>query len=458
VAGKAPAALKAPADYLLAWVDWENRKLDEAVGRFAAVVKNYPDHALAADAMFQRGACLQDGGKFPEAYQQFADFVKKHPRHTLVTDAQYRMAVSLSRQDKFDEAIKGFEKLAANKDNVTENLLYELAWARRGAKQNDPAIKTYQQLLAAYPDGRLAPSARHELGELLYVGEKYAEALKLLEQVVKDDKAPDRTRMVSAYRLAWCHAKQDQHEQAAAAFADFAGKYDDKALSPSSFYQAGESYARVDKHTEAATQFDKLIGKYPKHELAAVAQLKLGEVYAAAGDYAKSQSAYEAYLKNNPKGKYGYLAQFGIGWSFENRQKPEDARRWYAQVVEGHNGPTAARAQFQIGETYFAQKQYQRAARELLKVDIVYAYPQWSARALYEAGRSFEQVGEKEQARRQYQQCLKKFKDQPVAGLARKALENLDRQGARRVRRSLLSAIRGQVSRTADGLGMGLLG
>ena len=118
-------------------------------------------------------------------------------------------------------------------------------------------------------------------------------------------------------------------------------------------------------------------------------------------------------------------AQFGLGWSLENRRKFAEARDAYAKVTASDNGPTAARAQFQIGETYFAQKQYDDAVKELLKVDILYAYPEWSAPALYDAGRAFELNKQIDQAKQQYRLCLKKYKDSDVAVMCRKRLEAL---------------------------------
>ncbi len=419
---KAPDALRAPAEYLLAWNVWEQRQLDEAVKRFEQVYKRYADHDLAADARFQRGACLQDAGQFAEAHDQLNDYLKRHRDGKHLDAARYRMAVCLSRQKKFAEAIKAFEQLAKDADQRSARLWYELAWAHRGAKHNDEAIKAYRRLLDEFGNDELVSSSRQELAELLYLGGKYDEAMGLLKQVLADRDADRRTHTVAAYRLAWCHTKLDEHERAAEAFADFADKYDDKSLVASALYQSGQALARLDRHDKARDQFEKLLKRLPDHDLAPVARLKLGEMLAELGEHAQAEAAYRQYLKTRPDGQYRYLAQFGIGWALENREKPADARQWYAKVVEGHNGPTAARAQFQIGETYFTEKQYHRAARELLKVEIVYAYPQWSARALYEAARAFEQVGETDQARRQYEQCVKKYKDQPVAELAAKAL------------------------------------
>src|SRR5262249_5062712 len=94
----------------------------------------------------------------------------------------------------------------------------------------------------------------------------------------------------------------------------------------------------------------------------------------------------------------------------------------YKEVIAGSEGRTAARAQFQIGECLFALKRYDEAARELLKVDILYAYPEWTAGALYEAGRCLTQMGQRDEAGGQFKQVADRFKDTEWARLASQQL------------------------------------
>ena len=67
---------------------------------------------------------------------------------------------------------------------------------------------------------------------------------------------------------------------------------------------------------------------------------------------------------------------------------------------------TSARAQFQVGECLFALGRTEEAASELLKVDILYASPAWSAAALYEAGRCFDALGDRDRATEQWRRVL----------------------------------------------------
>ena len=424
LAANPPDELAAPALYLQGWLDHDTGKLAEAAGRFGELARRFPKHELAADALYQQGASLVEAGQSDQALTVLSAYVKAHGEGKHAADAKHHVGRCLAKLGKHAEAVKIFAALASDKKTVTEDLLYELAWSQRESGDGG-AAGTYERLLKEYPAGKLATSARAELAELLYAAKDYAGAGRLLEQVVADRSADPKTLALARYRLGWCYDKQDVPDKAAAVFSTFAARDSDSEFAASAMYQAGVAYARLGKLSEAQKQFSSLVERFAKHDLTPVAMLKLGEVQSQGQLYEESGKTYNEFLKKYPKDKFAFLAQFGVGWSLENRKKYDDARGWYGKVTAAHNGPTAARAQFQMGECYFAEGRFDKAAAELLKVEIVYAYPQWSARALYEAGRAFEAMKQADQAKRQYTVCVTKYKDTPSAAQATKRLQEL---------------------------------
>jgi len=424
LAAKPPEELAAPALYLKGWLDYDAGKFDDAAGRFGELAGRFPKHALAAEALYQQGLSLVEASKTDQALTVLRAYLKAHGDGKHAADARHHVGRCLAKLGRHAEAAKVFTALAAEKKTASEDVLYELAWSQRESKDGG-AAKTYRRLLSEYPRGKLATSARAELAELLYAGKEYAEAAKLLERVVADRSAEAKTLALARYRLGWCYDKQDLADKAAAVFSTFAAEDSDSEFAASAMYQAGVAYAKLGKLTEAQRQFSALVQRFPKHDLTPVAMLKLGEAQSQGQLYDRADGTYQEFLRKYPKSKFAFLARFGIGWSLENRGKYDDARKWYEKVIAEHNGPTAARAQFQIGECYFAEGRFDKAAAELLKVEIVYAYPQWSARALYEAGRAFEAMKQADQAKRQYTVCVTKYKDTPSAAQAAKRLKEL---------------------------------
>jgi cellulose synthase operon protein C len=424
---KAPAELAAGATYLIAWIDFDAKKYAPAAKKFAQMVEKYPNHKLAKDAAFQQALCMQLDKKLPEALAGFQAFAKAYPSDKRAAEANRMAAQCLTGMDKHAEAMKLLTALADDPKTVSDEVLYELAWSQREANAVDPAIVSYRKLISEYPKTAKLIAARAELADLLYDKKKqYKEAAELLTAVLADKSADAKTMSVSHYRLGWCYQKTGDTVNEAKIFADFATKYPKDPAAASALYQAGAAYTKLSKWDLAAGQFETLLKSFAKHELAPQSYIQLAQVQSQAGKLDESRKSYQAFLEKNAKHKLAYLAKFGIGWSYESQKKYDEARKWYSAVEESHNGPTAARAKFQIGETYFAEEKYERAARELIAVDAVYAYPEWSARALLEAGRALDAGGQKDLARKQYEACVKKYpksKSAEVAAERMKAIE-----------------------------------
>jgi len=424
LAADPPDDLAAGAIYLTGWIDYDAKRFDDAARRFGELARRFPKHERADEAAYRQGVALAEAGKAAPALAALQAYVKARSGGQFVRKANHQAARCLVDLKRHDEAAKLLKALAGEEKAATEEMLYELAWAQRESKDSGAAA-TYRRLLKQHPNGKLATTARAELAELLYAGGDYAEAATLLEAVVRAKDAETKLLTLARYRLGWCYDKLGQPEKAAETFGTFAAKDSASQFAPSAMFQAGAAYAKLGKTEEAAKQFSALIARFPRDELARTAMLKLGEAQAQTQDYDASAATYADFLKKNPKSKFAYMAEFGIGWAMENRRKYDDARKSYEKVIAAHNGPTAARAQFQTGECYFAEGKYAKAVAELLKVEIVYDYPEWSARALYEAGRAFEALDQPDQARRQYAACVAKYKDTPAARQAAKKIEEL---------------------------------
>jgi len=425
-AANAPEELTSGATYLLAWIDYDSKKYAEAAKQFARMVAKYPGHTLTKDAAFQQAVCTQLDKKLPEAFELYQAYVKAYPGDKRTPEANRMSAQCLTGLDKHAEAAKILTALTADKNTVSDEILYEQAWAQRETKNTDGAIASYRRLIKEYPKSAKLTAARAELADLLYDEKKqYKEAAVLLTAVLADESADPKTLSVAHYRLGWCHQKTNDKAKEAKTFADFAAKYPKDKAAASALYQAGSAYTGLGTWDLAEAQFTALLKSFADHELAAQSYIQLGQVQAEARKFDESRKSYQAFLKKSAKHKLAYLAKFGIGWSYESQKKYDDARKWYSAVEDSHNGPTAAKAKFQIGETYFAEGKYDRAARELIAVDAVYDYPTWSARALLEAGRVFEAAKNSDMAKKQYQACIKKYPKSKEAAVAAESLKAL---------------------------------
>ncbi|HEX6940333.1 MAG TPA: tetratricopeptide repeat protein [Longimicrobiales bacterium] len=105
------------------------------------------------------------------------------------------------------------------------------------------------------------------------------------------------------------------------------------------------------------------------------------------------------------------------------------ARAAFEQIVSGH--PTHARApdaQYQIAETYVAERNFDRALQEFERVIELFPNSPRAAQALYRAGVVSEERGNISDARRYFNRVVSGYPRSEEARLAEERLKNLQRR------------------------------
>jgi TolA-binding protein len=125
-----------------------------------------------------------------------------------------------------------------------------------------------------------------------------------------------------------------------------------------------------------------------------------------------------------PKSSFMRRARFWRGWCNENLKEYKNAITDYNAVLRYNiKDEISARAQFQLGETYMELKEYDKALKALVKVEINYGkFDNWVARAKLEMGQILDKQGKKDLAVEQYKKLVRKYPKSEEAGLARELL------------------------------------
>lgn len=421
------------AGELAAWARWrlgtlalQRGERAAASEHFAAAAKSGASDELRARAICDQAAALLGGGQYAESERLLREFLERYAKHARAGEARVMLALAVARQQRAADALALIEQCEQHAEGISAELLraalYEKAWCLREAGRKDEAAAAYRQVIEQATDEDQRAHAMLELADMEQQTERFDEAARLLtalrERMRSGQPLPSETAASAVYRLAVCELKRGRDKEAAELFEEFVQAFGSHDFVPAARLMAGEARYRLGQHQKAAEHLAAAVEAGGTNVDVGTALLRLGECWAALQFWDRSEREFEKYLKQTPTGPHAYQAHFGIGWARENLGRHDDARRSYEQVIRGHQGPTAARAQFQIGQCLFAQKKYEAAIRELLKVEILYAYPEWSAAALYEAGRCFEQLGKSVEARRQFEQVREKYGETRWAELA----------------------------------------
>lgn len=402
----------------LASIASKEGKSEEAARLLAKVAGG----AGGEDARYDLAAALLSAGKYEEAEGAFAKFIEGSPSHPRVADAKAQRAIAVSRLGKLEDALEAMKDAegASVRPDVLVALRYERAWALKELGKVEEARAAYRALLGQPVPATIEAHGALDLAQLEVNAGQFAVAGELAGRALKAATGSKEAGVAARamYVRAVSELKLDRAAEALATCETLLKAYGDSDVLAPAEMLAGQAALKAGKSEVAAGHLQRAIEKGVPTESEGAALLCLGDALAGALRWEGSRAAFEKYLKRGAKEEVWFQAQFGIGWALENQGRHAEAISAYREVVGKHNGPTAARAQFQVGECLFAMKQYDEAARELLKVDILYAYPEWSAAAIYEAGRCLMQLNKNAEAQAQFKQVMERFKDTQWAKLA----------------------------------------
>ena len=314
-------------------------------------------------------------------------------------------------------------------DDLAQEVRFYSAESLRHTGKLDEAAKTYESLVESDVVGL---EAAYRLAELSIARDDLESAAALLEAATRAHR-PMREQLCASvlYQLAWCRHSLGDPASAIAVLDD--ATCDFGYLSGQTARLRGEALSELSRHAEASASFASALTHQLPDGHVGPALLRLGESAAAAQDWEASVDAFTRHRAHAPESERWFIAEFGIGWAREHLNDHRGAMKHYGRVVDDHEGTTAARAQFQLGECLFALGRHEDAIREFLRVDTMHAESEWTAAALYEAGRCFEALNRIGAARRQYRQVLSAHAESAWAEATRERLAAIAGPGGERL-------------------------
>lgn len=425
--GAPPQRLR--VNYFLGWVNATEKKHEPAALHFGVVSKD-PKHALAADAALQQGLAYVHLEEFAQAAVLFPEILKRYPQHEKLQRVTYYAGLSLARQEKWKPAAGHLSKVADTwpDSEFADQALYEWAWCERKQKREAEAVKLYERFLGKYKESSFVVKVQSELAELnLKSGaqDMVIERLTKALASVKDDALREGLR----YQLASAHYSKGEYEKSAGMFEQLLSDYPKSKLKASMCFQAGESRHKLKETVTARRHFAegmKVGGLRPV--IAESMMMRLAEMQSATADHATARKTYQDFIGRFPESKWKRNAQFGLAWSLENSDKPNEAIQHYAPLLD----PKATidlwtvRARFQTGECYFNMQKYEQAVKEFLNVEIQYKkYPAWQAKGILEIGRVLLAQNKREEAKQRFKDVIIRYPKEKAAIVARQYLDQL---------------------------------
>jgi TolA-binding protein len=382
------------------------------------------------------------------AMNAFEYLMKKFPQSDIVDLASFDYALSAYSINLNESAEAMVDKIVSKypHSSITPRVLYVAGEerVRRGDEQG--SLHYYEQVVHAYPRSNEAGPALYALQDALADLKLIPEALAVADSfVARDPKNPIDT--VVRFRAGVLQMKLHDPALALKTFRSFIAEYPARPERPRAELFVAEAELAAGDTASSVAQLDSVIARYAAFDVASGAYLDRARIHrsgkqfdAASTDF---QLAYqERYYSNDaaPQAMYEFgqmlaekkrtdsaihilldlsqrypiqasicaRAAIRAGELLAEQRKDDSARAVFAAVIAAHTQDAlGGEATFHIGETYFAQGSWTKAATEFnaARQDFTLS-PELDRRSLFELVRAEVHLERKAEAIRNLREFL----------------------------------------------------
>lgn len=423
-----------------------------AAKTFATLVTAHAeDRPLASNAAHMQGLSLQMSGELAaaaEAYaagrEQFTLAGRESPTEAdrMAGYNAYRCAKGaarawrdLARVQESDAAYQlAYEELKrqpVDQQGELDKLINEWALLSYESERFERSDELFTLLLSERPGSSLADDARLYLGESAFFANQLEKAEGLFEAVMAGEQADPFVRQRAHLLLLDIAAQQQRWPDLLQLAAAFDEQFPESEQRPYARYRLGEAAIETGELDRAVAELTALT-QQPEQSPVAAAEwypsvwVLLAEAHFRKKDYAQVEATVAGFRNRLPESPYLYHADEVLGRSYKNQAQMAKAREAFTRVIDSETGrrtETAAKAQFHIAETYLIEKNPEVALAEYYKVYVSYAFPEWQAPALFQAGQCDENLERWDGATKTYETLIAEFPDSEFAEKAKARLE-----------------------------------
>ncbi len=379
-----------------------------AATRYREARQKFPNHQLAPACLLGEAMALSAAAP-EQAAPLYRQYLQLHGKGEAAFDAHLGLARACRTMKKHQDALAELA-ICAEKFPKHDGLwivLGEKAETLAALSRPKEALAAYRTIWEKFRSSFYAPRAAYELGEADLDEEKLDSALKLFLEAEK----LDGVMLLGAplvYRIAWIYWRKNDAPRADKYFTELITRYPKDALAARARVLEAELLFSGGKYKESADALAKVAAEQGTPPLLDRALLRLGDSYAKLSKWQDSLKCYQDLIARTPKSSLRAESHYGVGTALQNMGRFKDALTAYEHATGCGSAPTAAKARFMAGQCYFHMGEFDRAAKETLKVPVLAPDNALVFPALLEAGKCFEKLERWKEAAQLYREILSK--------------------------------------------------
>jgi TolA-binding protein len=356
--------LHAEALYVIGSSQLELGQADQAAATLSASLAAAPGWRLADETLLGLAEAQRQKQDLPAAQASLAKLIRDYPQSGTLERASYRLGEYRYAAGDLRGAAAQYAQVVKRwpQGALLPHALHGLAWARLGSGELPGAVEAASMLIARFGHDKLAHRARYARGLARQQLGQLQDAADDLTAFLKNSPGADRSD--ARYALALCQVGLKQYAEAVATLTGLLEDDPQYAAADRVLYELAWAEQSRGRPAEAAAAFRRLGEKYSVSPLAAESLFHAGEYAYQQGDYAAAGIAYHAAMEKAAVTPLGEKAAHRLGWAFWRMKDLANAQTTFSyQRKTWPEGPLAADATFLEAECLLEQKKYEEALR-----------------------------------------------------------------------------------------------
>ena len=364
------------AQFNIGWTYFSKNQYREALKDFQVLQIKYPQSQLMPRVLFNMGDCYYNLKQYDSARIYYGRVPKEFPTSPLVVDALSGLQYTYEAAGKPSAAVAEIDALM-NSSEVglsKAELVMKKGDILFGQGDFGGAAVEYQKLLTLKPSKPVCAKSIYQLGRVYEMENNTRQSMEYYKRVITEypemEFAPN-----AALGLGIANIKVQQFDAAEAVLLDFEKRFSSSSLLPEARYRLGIAYMNNKDNIDALNQFQKVIQNHPLDIFADRSRLQIAKLYMIQKEYRVSIDTLSG-------------------------------------LVSRRNDDVAAEALLMIGENYLLLKKPIDALQTFKDVFKQYTeFPLYVEKAHFGAAKSYERLGNRKQARSEYEQVVKSSVD-----------------------------------------------
>ncbi|MEM8584024.1 MAG: tetratricopeptide repeat protein [Bacteroidota bacterium] len=401
---------------------FSNNQYDQAIRYYDEAVSNRYSGFIYA--LYQKAIIEGLRGRNTEKISSLNQLAQQYPNSPYADEALFQLGLTYQSIGQLQQALPPFRRIVsdyANSSPLINESLLQLGLVSYNLGNQEAAINYYKQVFGNNPTGSEADRALAALEEIYVRDMGRADLYFAFLETIPGYQVSSDGRDSINFRAAESQYESGNYTRAVTAFTDYIRQFPRGRYVLTAYYHRGDSYAVQQQYREALGDYEYVVNQGPSQFYVRALEKASLIAYNSEQDFARAYNLYvkleeaaqtedkrfeaqlgalrSAYRSNNTLGVETYSrkvannpsatqqqatdANFYLGKIAYDRGQPDQAMRYFDQVIANSNDEQTAEARYIRCKIFYERNDLNRAQELCIEANRESSgYPYWVAKTV----------------------------------------------------------------------------